>query len=117
MLFDFENHAVRIESPYTGEALRITPKTAGDIAVRVPSWADVEAIVVDGEAAGRFIVDGRISLRNVPVGRAVELQLPLAERDLTIHHQDHEIGARLRGDAVVAMDDLGAGLAYFPPLS
>ena len=117
MLFDFENHAVRVESPYTGKALRITPKTAGDIAVRMPSWADVEAILVDGEAAGQFIVGGRISLRNVPVGRAVEIRLPLAKRDITIHHQDHEIGARLRGDAVVAMDDLGAGLAFFPPLS
>ncbi|MCY3896144.1 MAG: hypothetical protein OXG17_06730 [Chloroflexi bacterium] len=117
MLLDFENHAVRVESPYTGKALRITPKTTGDVGVRVPSWADVGAMAVDGEEAGRFIVDGRILLRTPTVGRTVEIRLPLAKRDLTIHHQDHEIGARLRGDAVVAMDDQGAGLAYFPPLN
>ncbi len=117
MLFDFESDAVRIESPYTSDALRITPKIAGDIAVRVPSWADLDAIRVDGHPAERFIVDGRLWLRQPEVGRAVETRLPLAERDLTIHHQDHDIEARMRGDAVIAMDDLGAGLAYFAPLS
>ena len=117
MLFDYESDAVRVESPYTGESLRITPKVEGDLAVRVPSWADIEAMTVNGQPAGRFIVDGRMTLRRPHVGSAVEVGLPLAERDLTIRHQDHDIGARLRGDAVVAMDDLGAGLAYFPPLS
>ena len=51
------------------------------------------------------------------MGREVEVVLLLPERDLTINHQDHDIAARLRGDSVIAMDDLGAGLAYFPPLS
>ena len=88
-----------------------------EIRVRVPSWADLDGTTVDGNPAERFIVDGRITLRRPQVGRAVEVGLPLAERDLRIRHQDHDIGARLRGDAVVAMDDLGAGLAYFPPLS
>ena len=117
MLFDYDGDAVRIESPYTGDALRITPKSAGDIAVRVPSWANLDTTTVEGQPAERFVVDGRITLRGPQVGRAVEIGLPLAERDLTIRHQDHDIGARLRGDAVVAMDDLGAGFAYFPPLS
>ena len=117
MLFDYESDAVRIESPYTGGALRITPKTADDIAVRVPSWADLDGTTVDGNPAERLIVDGRITLRRPQVGRAVEVGLPLAERDLRIRHQDHDISAHLRGDAVVAMDDLGAGLAYFPPLT
>ena len=116
MLFDYEGDAVRVESPYPGDALRITPNIAGDIAVRVPSWANLDETTVDGQPAERFIVDGRISLRCPQVGRTVEVGLPLAERDLTIRHQDHVIGARLRGDAVVAMDDLGAGMAYFPPL-
>lgn len=117
LLFDYESDAVRVESPYTGAALRITPKVDGDIAVRVPSWADVDAMTVDGQPAQPFIVDGRIRLHRPDVGRAVDIGLPLAERDLTIRHQDHDIGARLRGDAVVAMDDLGAGMAYFPPLN
>ena len=117
MLFDHESDAVRIDSPYTGDALRITPKVDGDLAVRLPSWADVDAMTVDGQPAERCIVDGRITLRRPRVGDTVEIGLPLAERDLTIRHQDHDIGARLRGDAVVAMDDLGAGFAYFPPLT
>ncbi len=117
MLFDFECDAVRIESPYTSNALRITPKIAGDIAVRVPSWADLDAIRVDDHPAERFVVDRRLWLRQPEVGRVVAVRLPLTERYLTIHHQDYDIEARMRGDAVVAMDDLGAGLAYFPPLS
>lgn len=117
MLFDYESDAVRVESPYTGDALRITPKVDGDIAVRVPSWADMDAMTVNGQPAGRFIVEGRITVRRPRIGSAIEIGLPLGERDLTIRHQDHDIGARLRGDAVVAMDDLGAGLAYFAPLN
>ena len=97
--------------------LRITPKVDGDVSVRVPSWTDVGAMTVDGQPAEPFIVDGRITLRSPRVGRTVEIELPLVERDLTIRHQDHDIEARLRGDAVVAMDDLGAGLAYFAPLN
>ena len=70
MLFDFENHAVRIESPYTGEALRITPKTAGDIAVRVPSWADVgNDSRWTAKRPDRFIVDGRILAPQRPTCR------------------------------------------------
>ena len=115
MLFDYEGDAVRIESPYTGDALRITPKADAHIRVRVPSWADLEAMTIDGKPAESSISDGRITLEHPRVGRAVEVRLPLAERDLTIHHQDHAIAARLRGDAVIAMDDLGAGFAYFPP--
>ena len=117
MLFDYESDAVRIESPYTAGTLRITPKADMELRVRVPSWADLDGMTVDGNPAERFIVSGRITLRHPPVGRAVEVVLPLPERDLTINHQDHDIAARLRGDSVIAMDDLGAGLAYFPPLS
>ncbi|MDE2768160.1 MAG: hypothetical protein OXO54_12545 [Chloroflexota bacterium] len=117
MLFDCESDAVLVESPYTGDALRITPKIDGGIALRVPSWAEVDAITVDGQPARRFVADGRITLRRPRVGDTVVIGLPLAERDLMVHHQDHDIMARLRGDAVVAMDDLGAGLAYFPPVN
>lgn len=117
MLFDYESDAVRVESPYTGDALRITPKVEGGLAVRVPSWADMDEVTVDGQPARRFIADGRITLGSPRVGNTVEIRLPLAERNLMIHHQDHDIAARLRGDAVVAMDDLGAGMAYFAPLN
>jgi len=117
MLFDYESDAVRVESPYTSDALRITPKMAGDISVRVPSWAGLDQTTVDGQPAERHIVDGRINLGSPKVGRPVEIRLRLTERDLTIRHQDHDIRARLQGDAVVEMDDLGAGMAFFPPLS
>ena len=117
MLFDYEDEDVRVESPYTSEALRVTPKTPGDVAVRLPSWADLGRTTVDGQPAEPLVADGRVWLRHPEVGRALDIRLPLVERELTIRHQDHDIGARLRGDAVIAMDDLGAGLAYFPPLS
>lgn len=117
MLFDYESDAVRVESPYTSDALRITPKMAGDISVRVPSWASLDETTVDGQPAERCMVDGRINLGSPKVGRPMEIRLRLTERDLTVRHQHHHIRARLQGDAVVAMDDLGAGMAYFPPLS
>ncbi len=116
LLFDDESPWVRVESPYTHPALRITPLAAGDVSVRIPSWADLSSLRVDGAPAAARVENGRLWFRGPPVGRAIRIDFPLTERTLTIHHQDHDIQARLRGDAVTAMDDLGAGLAYFPPV-
>ena len=40
--------------------------------------------------------------------------MPLAEETIVLKHRAREIETRLAGDAVVAMDNFGADLTFFP---
>ncbi len=116
MLFDYESDAICIESPYTGPALRITPKTAGDIHVRIPTWADSDAMTVNSQPARPLVRNSRLVLSDPHIGQPIEIDFPIPDMPVQIHHEEHVIDAELRGDAMRAMDDLGTGLAYFPRL-
>jgi hypothetical protein len=116
LLFDHETDEVTVGSPYTGPGLRVTPRAPGDIVVRLPGWVDQDALQVDGAPAGDRVQGSRIRLVEPAVGMTIAIDFPLPEHDLLLRHRRHEIRARLRGDEVIAMDCLGAGLAFFPPM-
>jgi hypothetical protein len=44
----------------------------------------------------------------------MRVELALVERELALDHEDEGIRGQLRGDAVVAMDNFGADLTFFP---
>ena len=52
-----------------------------------------------------------------PVGGELRFEFPLKEREITLEHRTRRIRARLRGHAVVAMENFGADLTYFEPLA
>ena len=56
--------------------------------------------------------------RDLPAGTAIEARVDLPDREVVLspHLHRRPIRARLRGDAVVAMDDFGADLTFFDPL-
>ena len=116
LLFDHETDEITVGSPYTGPGLRITPRAPGDVVVRLPGWVDQEALRIDGRPVGGQVQGSRLRLANPTVGTTVAIEFPLPEHDLVLRHRRDEIRARLRGDEVIGMDCLGAGLAYFPPL-
>ena len=43
------------------------------------------------------------------------IRFPLTEQVITLNHRTRQIRVRLRGDAVVGMDNFGADLTFFPP--
>jgi hypothetical protein len=60
---------------------------------------------------------GYLLVPEPPVGEQLRFALPLPASELVLAHRTREIRARLRGDAVVAMDHPpGADLTFFPPL-
>ena len=48
MLFDHETDSIRVESPYTHSALRVTVKRPAPLFVRVPPWVEADSLKIDG---------------------------------------------------------------------
>ena len=115
LLFDHETEDVEVESPYTHECMRVRVKREAPLFVRVPSWATVEAIEVQGAAGRKRFTNGYLLVAEPPMGEWIGICFNLPEREITLAHRTRSIRVRLRGDAVVAMDNFGADLTFFEP--
>ena len=125
--FDHETDAIRVESPYTHSALRVTLKKPGPLFVRIPSWTDEGQIEVrdanspvsgaePAEPGTPRLAGGYLYLPRPDVGKPVSIAFPLSSREITLEHRTRQIRVRLRGDEVEAMEKHGADLTFFPPL-
>ena len=117
LLFDHETDAIKVESNYTHKALRVTLKRPGPLWVRIPSWTGRDQMQVQGAASGPRFVGSTLFIAHQPVGQPLTLGYELPTRNIVLRHRTHDIRVRLRGDAVAAMDNFGADLTYFDPLS
>ncbi len=61
-------------------------------------------------------VGATLFVADQPVGQPLTMGHDLPTRNIALRHRTHDIRVRLRGDAVVAMDNFGADLTYFDPL-
>lgn len=116
LLFDQETDDIKIESPYTGNGLRVTLKQPGALFVRVPAWADVASVTVPGVGRPPVRTGGYLLLAEPPVGRRLNVTLDPPANELLLRHRIRDIRVRLRGDAVTAIDNFGQDLTYFDPL-
>ncbi len=115
LLFDRETNGVRVQSPYTGGSLKVTPRQPGPLWIRIPSWVDRRSLAVRGAPGTHRFFGDRLFVASPRVGQTVEIAFALPERVITLHHRTRDIRVRLRGDAVAAMDNFGADLTFFPP--
>ena len=115
LLFDYESDFVRVESPYTAEALRITPKVAGALAIRVPAWSDASQWKIVPANLVWKLEGSYLRCDSVPAGTTITVHFPLSERHLTLKHKTRDIRVRLRGDEPVAMDNFGSQFYFFDP--
>lgn len=119
MLFDGETEALAVQSPYTHSRLAVKVKQPGALHVRLPAWVEVEGRVgpQPQEAQGVPWVEegGYAVIGEPPVGRWIGFALDLPVHETTLIWRDSTIRARLRGDEVVAMDNFGTDLTFFPP--
>jgi hypothetical protein len=117
LLFDCETSAIRVESPYTQDCLRIVPGQSGPLFVRIPPWLNRDEVDVEGSEVRPIWTNGYLFYSEVSAGQAVELRFPLKEVQITLSPRlhIHPIRVKMRGDAVVAMDNFDAGLTFFDP--
>ena len=116
LLFDLETDAIKVESPYTHEALYIRLKRSGPLFVRIPSWVKTGELVVTGTDQTPILNNGYAFFPQLPVNRPIGIRFPLSEREIILKHITRDIRVRLQGDAVVAMEDFGADLTFFDSL-
>ena len=117
-LFDYENDAVRVESPYTsGDGkLHLMAKSGHPVWLRLPGWLDRKTIAIGEGIKSPIESNGYLVFSESPVGRRFDVGFNLAQRQLVLKHRTRDIRVKLRGDAVVAMDNFGADLTYFDSL-
>ncbi len=118
LLFDHETSAIKIESPYTQDCLRIESKESGPLFVRIPPWVDRNLIRIEGQEGEPIWTNGYLLLPENSAGQEIKVRFPLKESQIVLNEQlhVHPIQVKMQGDAVVAMDNFGADLTYFEEL-
>lgn len=116
MLFDYESEHLKVESPYTGEGLRVTCKSAAPLWVRLPSWVDTMDVRVHSDADSAVFHQERFVFVPEPlVNEPISIDFDLAPREIVLPHRTRDIRVALRGESVERMDDFGAEWTFFPP--
>lgn len=117
LLFDHETKAVRVESPYTHDCLRIELKQSGPLYVRLPSWLNPDEVTIEDAEAQPVWNKGYLFFAQVSAGQVIQFQFPLKESQITLskHLHIHPIRVKMKGDAVAAMDNFDAELTFFDP--
>lgn len=116
LLFDHETEDIAVASPYTHPVLTIRVKRPGALWVRMPSWVGREVLRIEGTDEAPLWTNGYLFLAVPPVNRPLRFSFSLTEHDVVLRHRTRTICARLRGDAVVAMENHGADLTFFPSI-
>ena len=117
LLFDHETPTLKVESPYTHTNLSIRVKKPGPLYVRLPSWVNHEQLTLTGTDQIPHLNNGYLLIAHPPLNRPLTFIFPQATEDIILPHRTRQIRARLQGDQVVAMDNFGANLTFFNPLS
>lgn len=115
LLFDHETEHIHVRSPYTHPSLEVTVKQPGPLFVRIPPWADDDQLRISGYEGVTRRSNGYLLMQGPPVNRPISIEFPLTERETVLDSVTGPIRAQLRGDSVVAMDNLGADLTFFDP--
>ena len=115
LLFDHETPSISVESPYTHQHLRVQAKLPGPLFVRMPSWVERDEVRIDGTRKDLRFHNGYLLLTELPLNQWISIEFPLPENEIVLKHRTRNIRAKLRGDAVIAMDNFGADLTFFDP--
>ena len=116
LLFDHETPEIRVESPYTHPALQIRLKRPGPLFVRIPPWVDRQRMEINGVDGTSRHTNGYLFIPQPPINRPISIVYPLSIQEITLQSPDGPIRTHLRGDEVLAMDNLGADLTFFDPI-
>lgn len=118
LLFDHETDAIEVKSPYTHGSLQVTVRKPSPLFVRIPPWVDRAAIRIEGDGAKPQWHGAYLFFASPAVGKPIAVHFSLTEHEITLSQTVHvnPIRVKMRGDAVIAMENFGADLTYFEAL-
>ena len=116
LLFDHETDSLKVEALYGRDGLRVTPKRAGPLWIRIPPWVDLNRLSFDGIGAPPRLLGSHVFIAEPQVGHPVSICYPLPQTEIVLGHRTRDIRVRMRGDQVVAMDNFAADLTFFDPM-
>ncbi len=116
LLFDFENERIQIASTYPGgDRVIVTTKVAGNLAVRIPNWADralIEMAMAEQGLAAHW--EGNyLKIEQPPVGRAVTIPMPLPRVREADYINGRTIWIEWLGDSVSRMSRMRTPQPFF----
>ncbi|MCX7018119.1 MAG: LamG domain-containing protein [Candidatus Sumerlaeota bacterium] len=120
LLFDCDNDDIRVASPYPDRGpLTVTLKKEGDLHVRLSDWVDRKCVkVICGKDALPFaFTPYYVVIGKPPVGRPISVEFPLPVRGTSEVINGRMLDVKFKGDAVVAMSQMGTKLPFFPDFS
>ncbi len=94
----------------------ITPKAAGDVTIRIPTWADRSAITTSLAAQSlAYSIEGDYVRVTAPaVNKSFYVAMPLTTQQQTAMLNSRAITIQWRGDSIAAMSRMGTPLPFFP---
>ncbi len=113
LLFDYEDADIRVESNYTHDSLRITPMSSNSLWVRIPSWVNRDKMSVQSNNCTYLNTGGYLFFADPTVAQPIEIKYDKPVQELILRHSNQDIRARLRGDSMESMDNLGMDLTFF----
>ena len=117
LLFDVNNDKINVTSPYpTGDYLTITTRVAGDVKLRLPSWADRNSVATSLKQQGfQFEMQNNyVLIHNLTVGTIFYVAMPLAYQRQVMAVNGRSIMVDWLGDSVIAMSSMGTPIGFFP---
>ncbi len=117
LFFDIDTPAARVESPYPDGVLKITPKRATPVWVRVPSWAAERDLHIEGMDGALVLSNDQAFIPTCAAGQTIAVRFNLPLQTLELKHRSRTIRATLHGDQTIGMDSFGAPFTYFDGLS
>jgi hypothetical protein len=114
---DRENSEIKIQSPYNDGTLRLELRKPGALAIRLPDWVSLDEIRSDIIKPPHQLQNGYLIIDKPPIETEIRLRVPLRQSRINMRHRTHTIAVALAGDSVTGMENFGAPLTYFDPLS
>ncbi len=115
LLFDHVTDAIRIDATGERGRLRMQTMRPGRLLVRIPPWA-ISGVSVEGLAGTPAMENGYLVVEEAAARSGVTIAVPPHEEEIDLAHRTRTIRARLHGDTVVAMENVGADFTFFDPL-
>ena len=110
LLFDYDSESLRIESPYTHDALSVYIKKQAPLFIRIPAFADRSKL----SASEAYVLDGDyLLITDPPLDKKITIRFDLTETDIMLKYGNRKIKAILRGDSIKAMENFNADLTFF----